>query len=174
MDQPIVVKYRWSADDLIQAYRYHWRQSCRPIFRFGLHFLFAMSLLGGAIGCFEESGGSLVFPIACVLVGIYWFAIRPFGRRWIVRRQYAKRHDKDIEMAWVIAPDNISVQSCIGHLEFSWEAVVKVLRTPSGLMLYSLEQLFHYLPRRGFASDTEFERAVDLAKSKVRRFYRVA
>jgi hypothetical protein len=41
-------------------------------------------------------------------------------------------------------------------------------------MLYSLEQLFHYLPRRGFASDTEFERAVDLAKSKVRRFYRVA
>jgi hypothetical protein len=127
----------------------------------------------GILEYFKGNETLLALPVGFIIVGVYWFAIRPFERRWTIRRKYAKRPDKDIEIEWEIAPDKISQRSSLGHSESSWEALVKTVRTPSGLMLYSLDQVFHYLPRRGFASDTEFEQVVELAKSKVRRFYSV-
>lgn len=41
-------------------------------------------------------------------------------------------------------------------------------------MLYGVGGVFSYLPRRGFASDGEFEQAIELAKSKVARFCTVS
>ncbi len=91
----------------------------------------------------------------------------------MVSRQFVKRPDKDMEIEWEIAPDKLVVRSPIGNSDLSWKAFVKIVRTPSGLMLYSLEGLFHYLPRRGFASDADFEQVAELAKSKLQRFCHV-
>jgi Zn-dependent protease with chaperone function len=183
MDYPIIVRYRWSVEDLIQAYRYYFRHICRPVIRFALHFIFAIMTMGGVLALLHYCGilhyakhheVSPVMTFGFIVVGLYWFVFRRFDFRWTVRRRYAKRPDKDSEIEWQIAADKVSVRSCIAYSEFRWEAFIKVVRAPSGLMLYGLDQLFcYYLPRRGFVSDAEFEQAVELAKSKVPRFYRV-
>jgi hypothetical protein len=182
MDHSITVRYRWSVDDLIQAYRYHFRHICRPVVRLGLHFIFALLLLGGVLALFDYYGiihypkrpeGSPLLAVGFVAVGLYWFIFRRFDFRRTMRRRYAKRPDRDSEIEWEIAPEKVSVRSCIAYSETSWEGFVKAVLAPSALMLYHLDNLFYYLPRRGFASHSEFEQAVALAKSKVPEFYRV-
>jgi len=177
MEQPVIIRFRWTDDDLLQAYHYHFRHTCRPVFRFGLHFLFAVLLIGGVLMLVSSGpGGKAPLPISlsCLAGGVYWFAVRPFERRWVVRRQFSKRPDRDIELAWQVAADKIRTQSTLGHSEFSWQALTKMVRTPSGVMLYPIDQVYHWLPRRGFTSDAEFERFTDLAKSKIQRYHVVS
>lgn len=177
MEQPVVIRFRWTVDDLLQAYRYHFRHRCRPAFRFGLHFLFGVLLIGGIL-MLTTAGpkGKAPLPVSLgfVAVGIYWFAFRSLDRRWSVRRLFNKRPDRDVELEWRVAADKIRTQSTLGQSEVEWQAFTKVLRTPDGVMLYPNDQIYHWLPRRGFASDAEFERFVLLAKSKVPAYYDVA
>jgi hypothetical protein len=176
MEQPITAKYCWSAEDFVQANRYHLRHLFHPLTRFGLHVLFAILFLAGIGGLLtypKPNGTSLSVQIGCMIAGLYWFVVRRFDFRWTMRHRYAKRPDRDSEMEWAIGPDMIAVRWCLGYSEFKWEAICKVVRTPGALMLYPLDQLFCYLPSHGFSSDAEFEQVVELAKSKVARFYRV-
>ncbi len=177
MEQTVAIRFRWTADELIQSYRYHFRHTCRPMFRFGLHFLFGVVLLGGVlIGTKSGSDNKARMAISSgfFVVGIYWFAIRPFGRRWMIRRQFSKRPDRDIEFEWQVASDKIFARSALAQTEIAWQAFTKMVRTPAGVMLYPNDQMYHWLPRHGFANDAEFERFVQIAKSKIQRHYDVA
>jgi len=118
-------------------------------------------------------GGKAPLPVSIgfLAVGIYWFAIRPFERRWMIRRQFSKRPDRDMEVEWLCDPDKIRAQSAFGHSELGWQAFAKLVQTPVGVMLYSNDQVYHWLPRGGFTSEAEFARFVQLAKSKVHRHY---
>jgi YcxB-like protein len=174
MEQPIVIRFRWTADELLRASGYHFRHSCRPVFRFALHFIFALMLVAGAFGLRNGSAVSLPLSIGLLAGGIYWFALRPFERRWIGRRQFSKRPDRDMELEWQVAADKIRTQSGLGQSEFSWQIFAKMVRTPHGVLFYPTDQIFHWLPRSGFASDSDFERLVELARSKIHRNYEVA
>jgi hypothetical protein len=172
MEQPIVIRFRWTADELLRAYGYHFRHTCRPVFRFALHFIFALMILAG-YGLIRKGDATIALGIAFLAGGIYWFVFRRFERRWMVRRQFRKRPDRDIELEWQIADDKIRTQSSLGQSEFGWQTFAKMVRTPTGVMLYPIDQMFHWLPRAGFASDADFERCLALAKSKIERHYDV-
>jgi hypothetical protein len=177
MEQPVAVRFRWTADELLQAYRYHFRHICRPVFRFGLHFIFALFLFCGVVtltALRPDDKSPLLVSIGFLVVGIYWFAIRPFDRRWTVRRRFSKRPDRDIEIEWQAFSDKVLIHSALAQSEASWQAFAKMVRTPSGFLLYPNDQMFHWLPRHGFASDTEFDRFDELTKGKIRRRYIVA
>jgi hypothetical protein len=177
VEPPVTTRFRWTAYELSQAYRYHFRHRCRPVFRFGLHFLFAVIFLGGILMLMTSGpAGKAPLPLSIgfLIVGIYWFAIWPFERRWMIRRQFSKRPDQDMEVEWQVADDKIVTQSALGHSEIGWQAFTKMLRTPTGVMVYTTDQIFNWLPRRGFASGADFERCVALAKSKIQRTYDVA
>ena len=49
MEQTVAIRFRWTANELLQAHRYHFRHTCRPVFRFGLHLFFGVVLLGGVL-----------------------------------------------------------------------------------------------------------------------------
>ena len=177
MEQTVAIKYRLTADEMLRAHRYHFRHTCRPVFRFGLHFLFGVFLLGGILALFTSgpSGKSpLPVTIGFLVLGIYWFTVRPFERRWWNRRQFSKRPDRDIDVEWQVGTDKIWARSALAQTEISWRAFTKVVRSPAGVMLYPNDKIFHWLPQHGFASDAEFERFVALAKSKIERHYDVA
>lgn len=120
--------------------------------------------------------GKAPLPVAFgfLAAGIYWFAFRQFDRRWSVRRQFKKRPDRDIEIEWQASLDKITTQSALSKSDIQWQVFTKMLRTPNGIMLYPTDQIYHWLPRRGFASDAEFERFIVLAKSKIPNHYDVA
>lgn len=171
MDQPVIVKYRWTDEELIQSYRYHFRHLCRPAFRLGLNLIFAFNVLAGCI--LIPPGRSPFLGIVLLVSGLYWFAILPFERPWTIRRRFAKRPDKNLELEWQITPERLAVRSTAHSSDFTWQLIAKVVRTPLGILLYPNDQIFHWLPRHGFASDAEFERLAEIAKSKVQRFYDV-
>jgi len=171
VEQPVTVRFRWSADDLYQGYCNHRRQDCRRVIRTLMSAtIYAIAVLSAVGGIFAyRAGDSWGFCLILSLFGLVWWS-RSFWHRRLVRWQFARRPDKDIDIEWEIAPDNILVRSPIGNSELSWKAFAKVVRTPSGIMFYPVNQIFHYLPRRGFTSDAEFEQVAALAKSKVPTF----
>lgn len=171
MEHTTVIRFRWTADDLLRAQRYHFRHTCRPVFRLALHLLIALAIVGGYGQL--QSGKSVAVGVVLLVGGIYWFAIRPFERRWMTRRQFAKRPDKDIEIEWLIAPDKLAAKSGLGHGESDWHAFTKAVRTPAGLLLYPNDQMYHWLPRHAFESNTDYDRVVELVKSRIKRFYDV-
>jgi len=120
--------------------------------------------------------GKAPLPVAIgfLAVGIYWFAVRPFERRRVIRRQFAKSPSKDLEIEWRADSDKILAHSVLYHGEISWQAFTKLVRAPTGILIYQSEQFYNWFPRHAFASDAEFERFIGLAKSKVHRFHRVA
>jgi hypothetical protein len=121
-----------------------------------------------------HSGKSMVVGIGFIVAGVYWFALRPFDRRWTVRRQFAKRPDKDLELEWQVTSDRLAVRSTAHSADITWQLIGKVVQTPPGILVYPTDQIFHWLPRHGFGGDSEFERMAEIAKSRVQRFYYVA
>jgi hypothetical protein len=176
MEQTVAIRFRWTADELLRAHRYHFRHTCRPMFRFGLHFLFAVVLFGGVLMLVSSGpSGKAPLPVAIgfLVTGIYWFALRSFNRRWLTRRQFSKRPDRDLEIEWQVGSEKIFARSALAQSEISWQAFTKMVRTPAGILLYPNDQMYHWLPRHGFASDAEFERFVKLAEGKIQRHYDV-
>ena len=177
MEQPIIIRYRWTADDLYDASCYHFRHRCRPVFRLGLHFLFGVLIVGAVFMFIEEyrtGDGTFMPAIALLTVGVYWFAFRPFHVRWMVRRRFRKRPDRDIEIEWRATDDQMELRCTLAHSEVAWPLFTKMVWTSRGVMLYPNEDVYHWLPRRGFESDSEYGRFLNLAKSKIPRYYNVA
>ena len=168
MEHPIIVRFRWSADDLYQGYCYHQRQGCRRVIRAMANAtIYTLAVISGLGGIYAyRTGDSWIVCFLFALFGLFWWS-RSFWHRRLVWRQFAKRPDKDLDIEWEIGPDRILVRSPIGNSDLSWKAFAKVVRTPSGIMFYPIDRIFHYLPRHGFASDAEFEQVMELAKSKV-------
>lgn len=169
---PIVIRFDWTADELLRAQSYHFRHICRPVFRFALHFIFALMILAG-YGGIHSGGVGVPIGIAFIVTGIYWFVFRRFERRWSVRRQFRNRPDQGVELEWQMTPDKIRTRSTLGQSEFTWQAFAKMVRTPNGVLFYPTDQIFQWLPRSGFASDTDFQRCVELARAKIGRHYDV-
>jgi hypothetical protein len=171
MQSPVTVKFRWSADDLYEAYCCHQRQRCRHAFRVLMNAsIYSFVVLGCVAGVVAyRAGDSWGFFLAIVLSSFLWWS-RSYWYRWLVKRQFAKRPDRNVDVEWEIAPDKVLVRSPLGHAEYKWEAFAKVVRTPSGIMFYPLEQIFHYLPRRGFANEAELEQVAALVASRVHKF----
>lgn len=115
----------------------------------------------------------LIFYLAFVIAGVYWFAIRPFHFRWMLRRKFTNNPDRNLVIEWQVDEDQLSRS---GHWRsaFEWEMFRMILSTPRGVLLYFPTGSFFWLPRHGFVSDAEFERFIALAKGKLHGFYHMA
>ena len=176
VEQTITIRFRWTADELHQARRYHVRHICRPVFRIGLHCLLGFILLGGIFGLFNSAPSgkaNFLVSLGFVAIGVYWFWVLPYERRWWIRRQFRKRPDRDTEIEWQFASDGVQVQSALAKSQIAWQAFAKMVQTPAGVMLYPNDQIFQWLPHHGFQSDANFRQFVELAKSKIQKCYEV-
>ena len=121
MEQPVTVKFRWSADDLYQGLCYHQRQRCRRVIRTLLRAtIYTLAVLSCVGGIFAHRAGEpwtpyLIFPVLAVC----WWS-QPFWQRRLVWRQFAKRPDKGVEVEWQISPDELSTRAPHAYSEFGW------------------------------------------------------
>jgi len=72
MQDAIHTAYKWSADDLILAYRWHFRHTCRPAFLFGLHLIFTLMLFAGCLTLLRGSESFSVTGWAFTIVGVFY------------------------------------------------------------------------------------------------------
>lgn len=166
----VVARYRWTLDELQNAYRNHYRYSSSDSVRFAMIIICAIGLIGSSVLFATQSVPDhlAIVPILFViLLAIAWFGRGLTVSRYSARSQFRRRPDQDMDFEWRFGPEEIRTQSKLGEGRSSWLAFIKVVTTPEGLLIYSLEQFWHWLPRHAFLSDAEFERVIVWAEQKV-------
>jgi hypothetical protein len=166
--EPIVINFKWIVEDLLAARKWHFRHICRPVFRWAIHVIVALIVAVSLFSLLRV--GLSPIPIGFVTVAIYLYLIRPFEVRWAARRQFAKRPDKNTDIQWTVSPERISTLTTLGSSEFQWAALTKIIRTPDGFLFYPNEQIFHFLPVRGFRADADYQRLAELASEHASKF----
>ena len=172
MHEPIVASYRWSLEDYLTSYRYHLHHLLRPAIQWtcrGLVWFILLSLLiANVVECYHHR----FTPDLIMITGfVALLASYPRLLQLYRKHQYLKRPDRDVEVCWEIGDRRLAMRAANAAGEFDWDYVVKVLQTPTGLLLYLCsDNIWHYLPRRGFKNDEDFERLSELARSKVNDF----
>ncbi len=165
VSEPVVVNFRWTADDVLAARRWHFRHVCRPVFRWMGHCVLLLIMAASLWSLWQERFSWTA--VGFLGVGVYFYAIRPFEVRWWTRRQFARRPDSNGEIRWTLSPEGLSTVAPGATSEVQWTAFAKVLATPTGFLFYSHGQIFHFLPRRGFRDEADFQRLAVLAAERV-------
>jgi YcxB-like protein len=168
MSEPIKISFEWTADDLLMARGLHWRHICAPPYRRSLHLLSAV-IAGVSIYSLFVAGPSPI-PIAFLVVLLYAYVGHRYERSWFIRRAFNKRPDKNAHIEWLISSDKLCVESPRAKSELLWAAFAKVVQTRDGFLFYPIDQIFHFLPKRGFLSEADFERLTQLAKQQAHKF----
>lgn len=110
---------------------------------------------------------SLLVPL-CVVIAV------SFLIRWIVsfmiRRQFAKRPDANLEIVWTFSETGIATSSSLSESEIKWPTFYKVLATPKGFLFMPNQQTFHFIPTRAFESPADIENLKTLARQCAREF----
>jgi hypothetical protein len=166
----VVARFRWTVEELRNTYRNHYRYLVNPWTRFCVILAATVCLLVSAfVFAIQDASG----PVAGVILlsgALLAFAI--FSRhltisRYWARSQFRRRPDQNIELEFRFTPDGIRSQSTLGEGRTSWSAFIKAVTTPEGLLLYSLENFWHWLPRHAFSSEADFEQVIAWAEQKV-------
>jgi YcxB-like protein len=167
----ITVRYLWTADDLLKGTRFHFRQ----LYSRAIHYLFWVVVVGMITAGLNHVSmtGRLQDGLFVLSIGLFPIFYIKLLYPWIIRRQFAKRPDVKTKIEWRITSDNLQVRNTQGSSEFIWSALCKVIETPEGFLFYPTEQIFHWLPRHGFASDADFDSLVQLAQQNAKVFRRI-
>lgn len=169
--EEIVAKYIWTADELVAARKWHSR---RGVLRFLYVLVWGLIVLFLGVGLltlivFREAAG-----ITGIVIGLFLLFIHLVVDPWLIRRQFDKRPDQDIELEWRFLPDLIRTESALGKSEAKWDAYQEIVQTPDGLLFYANRQVFLWLPRHALACDDDFTHLVRLAEQKARKFIQVS
>lgn len=165
----VVARYRWTVDELRTAYRNHYRYSSSSA-RIVVIVLGAVGLVGSSVLFFTQSVPEdvAIVPIVFgILLALAWFSRSLTVSRYSARSQFRRRPDQDIELEWRFGSEEIQTQSELGEARFVWSAMIKVVKAPDGLLLYSLPTFFNWIPRHAFASDADFERVAAWATRNI-------
>jgi len=171
MNEEILIRYRWTADELLAGHRANFRHRVRPIFRWGFVFLAALFVVA-SVSKLREGGASpmgLFLLFAALYIPLMFFVVRP----WLVRRQFNKRPDRDAEIEFRISQERIHLQTGHGSSDVTWEGLAKVVQTPKGFLLYPTNEIFHWLPQHGFANQADFDRLAEIARQRAQEFRRI-
>lgn len=167
MDETIIVRFKWTADELLTAQRLHLRHSrsgrARRVMRICAIISMPVSIAIMFLTGFGWTGVCLVF-LGIVLLGTPWLT-----RRSTIKH-FAKRPDRDMDLEWQILHDRLIAKTVMSNAEFNWSMIFSVLRTPAGFLLYPNDKIFHWLPAHGFREPADMERLAQMAQSKVQQY----
>jgi hypothetical protein len=171
MDHEITASFVWTAEELIKAQENHWRVQCRPSFRIIL-VLFSMLMIIAGVGGYLKDGLS-ASSIFLTLGGLYFVFIRKYEARWMARRRFKKRPDKDAQVVVVLQDENLHTKTADSESKQNWNQISKVRKARNGFLLYPNDSLYCFLPSSAFRSEIDRLSAENLFRSKVKDFAEV-
>jgi hypothetical protein len=168
MNNSVEVRFRWTADELIKATRAHlcarYSLTTRVLF-----FCLASALFLFGVYTLTHSGPDPL-GITSAVVGAVFLLMFPVLLPRRLRRDFAKRPDRNSDVAWTIRDTGLANKTTLGDSNVTWSAFVKVVQTGDGFLLYPVSQIFHWLPRHGFVNDADYQRAAELARAHATLF----
>lgn len=172
MAEPVRVSFLWTVDDALSARKWHWRHICRPPYRRSLY-IFSAFIAALSIYSLIVAGPS--WPtISFLVVLLYFYIGRRFEQRWLFRRESKNHPENHAEVEWLISPDKVWFNIPQSRSESLWTAFAEIVQTRDGFLFYRTGRVFHFLPRRGFQSDLDFQHLSQLAKEHSKKFTELA
>lgn len=179
-DDAIHARYRWTADEALRAQHFHVRHTLTRFYRPVLCTVAGFAIVAGLVlmvlSCVDrgpeprDTSGEFLAAAFMIVGGLMPFAM-PSVRRWRTRRQFAMRPDRNCEVEWTIDANEISLQTPQSRATSTWQAIMKIVATPEGFVIYKGPRMFQWLPRHAFASDADYERFDSLAHERVVKYY---
>ena len=161
--------YTWTADLCVAAYRVALRNSLQHKIRIAI--IVVLIVLGVLIAVEPSTGGIRgiggIGWIIALAAAVLLATSRP-ARNWWIRKRFARRPDADAPMSVALGDDGLKFDMPgIAKSEAAWASVYKAVLSRDGLLLYSNERMFHWLPRDAFASADDFAAARGLIEANV-------
>lgn len=171
--EPITARFNWTSDDLINGRRHFEKSRDKTSIR--ILVLVAISYWG-----YQIQGSNMTNKHTWVFVGLIVGLIGlgvligiPVARwtsKYIIRREFAKRPDANMEIVWTISDQGIQTSTTVSKGEIQWGAFQKVIFTPAGFLFMPSAKIFHILPTRAFSSQADIENLKTLARAHVAVF----
>ncbi len=173
MENTVNAEYIWTSDEYLTAYKYHWRSNFRTFFRWALHIIAVLAMIGA--GAKIYSHGFSILGVLLLLGGFYWLFIRRFDVAWTIKRKFKKRPDRDkkVEVSFSDTVIRIKIEG-IGKSDLEWNAFVKAIHSPKGMLLYPNEGIFNWVPFTGFQSEEDTKTFIRLTQEKIGTYKKVA
>ena len=163
----ITAAYTWTAEELIAACENAARANCRRLYRMGLVFMALMGIVCGWC-CYLLEGWSIL-TVLLPLGGLY-VLLWKFVKRFILRRQFKRRPDKNAEIVWTLRNDDLHMKSSDTDGQTNWSQIARARKARNGFLLYPNEAVFHWLPCHAFSNEIQREAAETLLREKVKDF----
>src|SRR5690606_31376826 len=77
--EPVIINFKWTADDLLRARHWHFRHNCRRVFRWAIHIV-VITMMAICLFSLLRSGFSTTL-FGLLVAGIYFYTIHPFEVR---------------------------------------------------------------------------------------------
>jgi hypothetical protein len=168
MDILITASYRLTDDEFVAISRANARHS-----RLARNFFWGMwaaAIIALAIGAFALStpgfrwfGAFAAFLGGSLINGL-------LTARRLARKEFVASPNRNSLVEWRFDPDQLVVTTGASSEKFEWRMVLRVVRTPDGLLIYINDQTFYWLPFHAFASEADKEAFAQLARSKVQNY----
>jgi len=98
------------------------------------------------------------------------FLAVPWLTRRAVLKMYAQKPDRDLVVTYEISTDRIGTRSEVASTDMLWRTIMRAHKVPQGFLLYPTDQMFHWLPVRGFQDLADIERLAKIAKTNVKEY----
>ena len=160
--------YTWTTDLCVAAYSVALRNSFQHKIRIAI--ITVLIVLVVLIAIDPSAGGIGGFGWIMALAAAVVLATSRPARNWWIRRRFAKRPDANAPMSVALGDDGLKFDMPgIAKSDAAWASVYKAVLSRDGLLLYSNERMFHWLPRDAFASADDFAAARALVEANVAR-----
>jgi hypothetical protein len=159
----IQAKYTYDRDELLRAHRLVSYTRIRKPFRFLILFVGLGFAYLGITHISHHNIMEGVFELFLALIPIFvlWFP------SFMVKKDFKESSLQNEHVVWTFSEEKIEVFTPQGESKFNWNIVIKAIQCKDGYFLFSARRIFHWLPRKAFASQTDFETFEKMVKEKV-------
>jgi hypothetical protein len=164
---PVSVRYRWTLEDLLAGRKITLRLQ-RSLFYFRV--ALGAALLGLAVWNYRVGDSMWVFYLAMTAVLAVALLAKALTQNLLLRRQFSKRPDANVEVEWVVSDHGIVASTPHSKSEIQWSAFQRVIFAPAGFVFMPNRQIFHFLPIRAFESPEDIGNLKSLARQHATEF----
>ncbi|MGL5939402.1 MAG: YcxB family protein [Waterburya sp.] len=171
MDETIYIKYLWKSKDVVKAYNYHRKSSTLYRTLTIIYLIFGTyNLVFGLYRLIFTLNFSFLLSIAFGLFFLFYNRITVF----FFARNFEKLNYENKQVEWEISKTKIVSRIMnLSESSFNWDFIQGILDTPTGFLLYPQKNLFHWLPKSGFANEEDIAHFVFIAQDKVKNFQQI-
>jgi len=175
MEQPIIVRYRYTQDEFVAAQKMNQQRNRKRSIIKGLT---ALVILAGSIAYFLITSELKFTEILSMIIGscmflamIYLITLLLYRKIW--SDSFNQYPAKNMEVEYYFTPDGIQNSDPLARSEIHWEGITEIIQGNKGFMLFTHPQIMHWIPIHGFENEDAVSAFVTLAKDKIKKFHQL-